>query len=291
MRDILSHQGCHALQSLGGHGVLLAFDFDGTLAPLKPHPDLVRVPSSVDRALRTLASLGPVAIVSGRSLSDLRRCFPRFPGSLVGNHGAEGLLAHRAALRSARRACSVWRPHLRRLLHNADGAWLEDKVFSFTVHSRSPSALHIFERYFTREVLRSLPPIRFLPGKASINLLPLQMPHKGDALMLLLKRARAQSGLFVGDDETDEEAFAAARRRMITVRVGRGGRTRATFLLGSQREIGRLLAVLIRVRRSSPAFAGSRRCKSTEECVDFSAAASAGSASDRRRRLSEKPPA
>ncbi len=251
MRDILSRQGRHALQSLGGQGVLLAFDFDGTLAPLKPHPDLVRMSSSVDRALRTLARLGPVAIVSGRSLKDLRRFFPRFPGMLVGNHGAEGVPSHKITLRSARSACRVWRPHLRRLLRTANGVWLEDKNYSFTIHSRSPSVLRIFERYFTPEVLRSLPPMRFLPGKASLNLLPPPMPHKGDALLLLLKRARAKSGLFVGDDETDEEAFAAARGRMITIRVGYVRRTRAAFLLKSQREIGRLLAALMRVRRSS----------------------------------------
>ena len=249
MRDILSRQGRRALQSLGGHDVLLAFDFDGTLTPLKPHPDLVRVPSSVDRALRTLARLGPVAIVSGRSLKDLRRFFPRFTGSLVGNHGAEGLPAHRDALGSARSACRVWRSHLLRLLRAVDGVWLEDKVYSFTVHCRSLSALRIFERYFTREVLRALPPMRFLSGKASINLIPLPMPHKGDALLLLLQRARY--GLFVGDDETDEEAFAAVRGRMITVRVGPVRRTRAAFLLRSQREIGRLLSALIQVRRSS----------------------------------------
>lgn len=253
MRGILSQRGRGALESLRGRQVLLAFDFDGTLATLKPHPALVRVPSSVDRALRTLAGLGPVAIVSGRSLNDLRRFFPRFPGTLVGNHGAEGLPAHQAALRSARRVCSVWRPHLRRLLRACQpgGVWLEDKAFSFTVHSRSPSALRAFEQYFTQDVLHSLTPMRFLPGKASINLLPISMPHKGDAITLLLKRARARCGFFIGDDETDEEAFAAASMRMITVRVGRVRRTQATYALRSQREIGLLLTALIHVRRSS----------------------------------------
>jgi len=254
MRDILSRQGCEALQSLRDGRVLFAFDFDGTIAPLASHPGLARIPKPIRLQLQTLAALAPVAIVSGRSLADLRRFFPRFTGFLVGNHGAEGLSGNRAALRSACHACSVWRPHLCRLLRtckSGDDIWLEDKVFSFAVHSHSPSALLAFKRYFTQDVLRSLPPMRFLPGKASVNLLPLSVPNKGKAMRFLLSRTRAKRGIFVGDDETDEDVFSANNEHIVTVRVGRSRRTRAAFLLRSQREIGRLLTALIELRRSS----------------------------------------
>lgn len=253
VRDILSRQGREALQSLRGHRVLFAFDFDGTLAPLASHPKLVRVSKTVRSQLSTLAGLASVAVVSGRSLADLQRFFPRFRGSLIGNHGAEGLPEYRDVLPAARQACRIWRHgllHLLRACQPQDGVWLEDKKYSFTVHSPSPSALRAFSRYFTREVLRSLPPMRFLPGKASVNILPFPLPDKGQAIDLLLRRMRAERGVFVGDDETDEDVFSVGRKRMITVRVGRLSRTHAAFYLRSQKEIGRLLTEIVGVCRS-----------------------------------------
>jgi len=251
VRDILSRPGREALQSLRGHHVLFAFDFDGTLAPLVRHPSLVRIPTPVRRQIFTLAGLAPVVIISGRSLADLRSFFPGFPGFLVGNHGSEGWSGNRSVLRSARQTCNVWRSYLHRLLRTRDDIWLEDKVFTLTVHSHSPAVLRSFKQYFTADVLRSLPPIRFLPGKASVNLLPSSVPSKGEAMGLLLRKTRAERGFFIGDDETDEDAFSAAGRHVLTVRVGRVRRTHAGFLLGNQKQVGQLLTVLIGLCRPS----------------------------------------
>lgn len=253
MRDILSRTGRAALSSLARGQVLFAFDFDGTLAPLKRHPRDVRIPDAVLRALHTLAAVAPVAVVSGRSLLDLRKFFPRFSGSLIGNHGAEGLPEGRAALRSARRSCDRWRPHLRRLLRSCrpcGNAWLEDKTYSFTLHSRSPAALRAFRTLLSREA-SALPPLRLLPGKASVNLLPASLLHKGDAVALLLRRVHARKGLFVGDDETDEDVFRSGPRTLVTVRVGSRVDSQAAFRLRSQRDIVRLLRFLIDLRRVS----------------------------------------
>ncbi|MDD5041434.1 MAG: trehalose-phosphatase [Candidatus Peribacteraceae bacterium] len=249
--DILSPRGRDALRALRQQRVLIAFDFDGTIAPLARHPASVRVSSGVRRQLQTLAAAVPVAIVSGRSLADLRRYFPRFPGLLVGNHGAEGLSGHRP-LAAARRACRLWRRHLLRLLHvrrASAGVWLEDKSFSLTVHSRSPAVLRTLRRQLAHAAPPDLPPMHFLSGKASINILFPAVPDKGEAVLLLLRRTRAEGGLFVGDDETDEAVFSLKKKTLITVRVGHARQTQAAFFLHSQKEIGCLLATLIDLRR------------------------------------------
>lgn len=69
----------------------LLLDFDGVLVALAPRPDAVRPAARLLPLLRRLHRDfgGAVAIVSGRTIADLERFLPGYPGTLVGSHGAE----------------------------------------------------------------------------------------------------------------------------------------------------------------------------------------------------------
>ena len=64
-------------------------DFDGTLSPIAPTPDLAILPESVGRQLRLCAGLFPVVIISGRSLADVQKKVGLKNLSYAGNHGLE----------------------------------------------------------------------------------------------------------------------------------------------------------------------------------------------------------
>ncbi|MDE2432779.1 MAG: trehalose-phosphatase, partial [Burkholderiales bacterium] len=72
MRHLFSPQGHHSLSTVMQLKPLLAFDFDGTLAPIVPRPDDAKVSISIANKLAQLAERLPVAIVTGRSIADVQ---------------------------------------------------------------------------------------------------------------------------------------------------------------------------------------------------------------------------
>ena len=89
LRPLLGPQGLAALTALVRSPALFAFDFDGTLAPIRPRPDDVQVSATIALRLEKLARVRPVAIVTGRRIADVRERLGFVPAWIVGNHGAE----------------------------------------------------------------------------------------------------------------------------------------------------------------------------------------------------------
>src|SRR6186713_659242 len=89
MKHLFTPEGERALQDVMHLRPLLAFDFDGTLAPIVARPDEARVPESVSLGLAELARDLPVAIITGRSVADVRPRLGFAPHYVIGNHGAE----------------------------------------------------------------------------------------------------------------------------------------------------------------------------------------------------------
>ena len=87
MRHLFSADGEAALVVTMARRPLLAFDFDGTLAPIVARPDDARVPPAVERRLERLSRVLPLAIVSGRRVDDVRARLSFTPRYIVGNHG------------------------------------------------------------------------------------------------------------------------------------------------------------------------------------------------------------
>lgn len=88
-QNVFSDAGACALRAVLARRPFLAFDFDGTLAPIVSQPDLASAPVAVARRLARLTTLRPVAIITGRRVSDVRPRLGFTPQFVIGKHGAE----------------------------------------------------------------------------------------------------------------------------------------------------------------------------------------------------------
>ena len=86
-------------------------------------------------------------------------------------------------------------------------------------------------------------------GKQVVNIVPKGAPDKGRAVERARQEMKCDKVIYVGDDKTDEDVFAMARRgRTLTIRVGASRSSSAHFYIRDQREIDRLLKTLIELR-------------------------------------------
>lgn len=222
---------------------LLAFDFDGTLAPIVARPDDAAVPRDEARLLAALAERLPVAIVTGRSVRDVVPRLGFAPRYVVGNHGAEEGSAgvDGSALDGLRRRLAADAGALA-----GAGVQVEDKGLSLALHYRlaaDPVAAQA-------RIEASLTPLdmrlsRF-GGKCVVNVVVAGAPDKADAVLSLVARAGAGAALFAGDDVNDEAVFGRAPPHWLTVRIGRDDpASAARYFLDGHAEMARLLRELL----------------------------------------------
>ena len=246
MKNLLLPRHERVLAQLAYGRVLLAFDFDGTLAPIVPVRETAALRSPTRRLFEQVCQLFPTAVISGRARGDVRaRLANAKVKYVIGNHGLErGRTSEKdKALLDEARAC------LGALASRIAGLELEDKGCSLAIHYRSAQQKGA-AREAISEALRGLSkPLRTIPGKCVVNVLPLEGPHKGDALTELRAQERAEVALYVGDDLNDEDVFKLGQpERLVTVRVGRSTRSAASFFVPNQREVDGLLRRLVELR-------------------------------------------
>lgn len=246
MKRILSPGNVDVLAQYAWSRVLLAFDFDGTLAPIVADRDRAGMRTKTHRLFERVCRLYPCAIISGRSRSDVT---PRLNGVgvryVMGNHGLE---PGKHMAKFERQVATV-RPMVEQALAGMRGVDVEDKRFSLAVHYRR-SRRKRDARKAIYEIVGKLPiPMRTIPGKLVVNVVPERAPHKGDALLELRAKARVDTAIYVGDDATDEDVFMLDQPgRLLSIRVGLARSSSAAYYLRDQREIDGLLARLARLR-------------------------------------------
>ena len=248
-RNILASRNIERLRALASSGALLAFDFDGTLAPLGTDPWATRMRPEAAELLRSLAHAAPVAVITGRSVADVNARLDGIPMlAVIGNHGAE---PSRFAKRAVREV-EGWMPRLRDVVATLPGVVIENKGQSVSVHywhSDAPSTAIAALEALVPELPHA---VRVVHGIGIVNLVPEGAPDKGDALARLVKAHRLPGAVFVGDELTDEPAFRRALgATSLGIRVGRWKDTAATFHIPTQNDIEALLAELL-VGRTRP---------------------------------------
>lgn len=243
MKYAFGPAGRQALARFARSNVLLAFDFDGTLAPIVKDPRTARMRRHTRALLATLIDRYPVAVISGRARHDVCR---RLEGirvrAVVGNHGLETAVP----LDEHARLVRGWIPALTDALEGRFGIEIEDKGSSIALHYRRSRMKNAARRHISSAVARLGSSVRIVGGKQVVNLLPKGGAHKGTALKELRRALGVDAAVYVGDDTTDEDVFALdAAEPLLTVRVGRSQSSSAEYYLRAQHEISRLLGYFI----------------------------------------------
>jgi trehalose 6-phosphate phosphatase len=246
VRYILSPQGRSALCRFAQSKGLVAFDFDGTLAPIADNPADVWLPTQTKGLLKCVSALYPTVVITGRSREDV---VGRLEGTgihcAIGNHGAD-----LGDTRKFRKTVADWKALLTPALETLPGVWIEDKHLSLAIHYRQ--ALRKAET--RKAILRmssGLRDARMVPGKQSVNVIAVGAPHKGMALESRRTALGCETALFVGDDTTDEDVFSLADSDwLVSIRVGRRHGSQARYWLHSQSEIDKLLRCLVELREA-----------------------------------------
>jgi len=243
MHYLFNAEGMRQLAGALSRQPLLAFDFDGTLAPIVPLPDDAKAPLSVAAGMQRLCAVAPVAIITGRGIDDVRDRLGFEPHYIIGNHGAEGLRESDPA--ALDEVVNAWLIQLQpKIAALPEGVQIERKRYSLTLHYRLAR-----ERDRARHVLEALasslnPRPELIGGKCVLNLMPPGAPNKQAALLSLLRQEGRQSALFVGDDETDEAVFRQAPPDWLTIRVEYSERSAARYYIGHQSEIAMVIQMI-----------------------------------------------
>jgi trehalose 6-phosphate phosphatase len=233
--------------------LLVACDYDGTLSPIVEDPEQARPrPESVG-ALRALAGLHETtaAVISGRALRDLAT-LSRLPSEvhLVGSHGSEFDVGFVHALdEQAKTLHRGLRGALEALVADHPGVQLEIKPASVAVHVRRAAPEHADA---VLNAVRTGPAtwtgVQVTEGKAVIELAVVQT-DKGHALDVLRHQAGATAAMFIGDDVTDEKAFARLAGPDLGIKVGTVD-TLAEFSVEDTAMVAIVLAFLVEERRT-----------------------------------------
>ncbi|KRB78316.1 trehalose-phosphatase [Noviherbaspirillum sp. Root189] len=241
-------QGVQDLLELVRPGMLCAFDFDGTLAPIVADPSDARIPAPILRRLAALTEFTPVAVITGRSVEDVSLRLDFFPEYVIGNHGIEGMPGQETQEELYRLTCQDWLKRLQAALQAQDlasAAWIEDKTFSLSIHYRMAQDLSRTEARLRRLIRQQLPDAEIVDGKCVFNVLPGGAPCKGDALEMLRHTISAPSVIYVGDDVTDESVFRLPREDLLTIRIEDAPDTAAQYYLQRQEQVIDLLDMLL----------------------------------------------
>lgn len=225
----------------------LFLDFDGTLVELADRPDAILVSPALAPMLERLRQRlkGRIAIVSGRSLEDLKRHVPLHDIAFSGSHGLELQLADGTRLPlSIPLGLDDTRAAIERFAAGTEGLIVEEKPASIALHYRgAPGEAARVEAFMT--ALAKARGFATQAGQMVIELRP-EGANKGDAVKAFMTDPvfSGTTPIFVGDDLTDEHAFAAvAALGGAGVLVGPERATAATYGLDSVAAVAAWLGV------------------------------------------------
>lgn len=235
--------------------VALFLDYDGTLTPIEQRPELAKLSPDMRETLSRLADRCPTVIVSGRGRDDVSGLVGLENLIYAGDHGfdisgpGETRIHHEVGADLVPDvACAAG--ELRRRLADVPGVLVEEKRFTVAVHYRlvAQELLGRVERDVDG-VLESHPHLVCARGKKVLEVKPQLDWDKGKAVLWLLTALGLDGPevlpIYVGDDRTDEDAFAALRGRGLGVLVTATPRpTLADYSLQDPEEVRGFLATL-----------------------------------------------
>ncbi|MBW4041167.1 MAG: trehalose-phosphatase [Acidobacteria bacterium] len=237
--------------------LLVALDFDGTLAPVVDDPEKARATPEARAAVERLIEVPDtrVALVSGRSLQDLEQVAPFGDRVLlVGSHGIELRLDDPddvlALDDGERRQLDVLEQVLDQIADTLDTVWIEPKPAGFAVHTRLATERHsrVAHLVAINELKAEAPDATVRLGKDVIEF-SVRSTTKGEAVEHLRRYTHATAVFYAGDDVTDEDAFVALTADDLGVKSG-DGPTAADHRVAGVKEVAAVLSLLATLRET-----------------------------------------
>ena len=254
MRDILQ-------EITRGRRLFLFLDYDGTLVPIKKAPERAVLRSSRRRLLERLSQNIFVCIVSGRSLADIQKLAATKNIAYIGNHGLEiSCRGRRWTHPEAKRIKPVLKDVLERIRRKT-GDWpgllVEDKGLTGSIHYRRlavplPKKLREITEHEVRLRNREL---KLTEGKKVFEVRPNIKWDKGKGVRELIRWLDVKQPalrIYIGDDQTDEDAFRALGRNDITIFVGKRRDSQARSRLPDVSAVWKFLGALLPMIAPSP---------------------------------------
>ena len=247
--------------------LVLLLDYDGTLVPFAPTPELAIPDAGLLQLLRDLAALSrtQVHLVSGRKRASLERWFGSLPIGLHAEHGVWSR-APGGAWEGMELAPAPWRAPVLAILQDfaerTPGSLVEEKTAGLAWHYRAADPEHgaaqAGELSLHLATLLGNVPVEILRGDMVLEV----RPHGIDKGLVV---ARVTGGadpdelvLAIGDDRTDEDLFAALPAGSVAVHVGPSP-TRASVNVPDVGAARRLVASLLERRSRAQAEDAGRR--------------------------------
>jgi trehalose-phosphatase len=249
--------------------VLLFFDYDGTLTPIATRPKMAVLSSEARDALRHIShdNMFKLAIITGRSLDDIKMLIGLENITYAGNHGLEiecpayhcqdrgsetTTFIHPIA-KQFKRGMQSLEQKLKEKLADIDGVLVENKGLTLSIHYRlvKRTAAKTIENLLLEAIQEGgmKGKLRVTEGKKVFEVRPPVEWNKGKAIEWLLQIYGTPGSLpiFAGDDVTDEDAFRVLRRISgISIFVGAAtASSTADYYLDSPEQLYRWLEKLL----------------------------------------------
>ena len=213
-------------------------DYDGTLTPIVARPERALPVPATRAVLEDLAEVCVVGIISGRDLDDVRSIVDVDGLWYSGSHGfdllaPDGSRTERDDDQETLDALGAAADALEEAVAAIPEAWIERKRFAIAVHFRQVDDARVPDLEAAVDgVVGAHAGLRKTGGKRIFELRPDVEWDKGAALWSLFERAGLETAtalpMYVGDDETDEDAFAAVEDAGVGILVAEDDEDRIT---------------------------------------------------------------
>lgn len=233
---------------------ILMLDFDGTLAPIAETPSVAKLSVEMKNLLNKLSRKKGfyLAIISGRSLPDLKKKVSLKNIIYAGNHGLEGeIFKEKYCFPIPKEMLFTLKTIEQQLSQTAKqlkGVFVEDKRSVLSFHYRLagkqiPEAKAVFNKIVSPFIQNDL--VSILVGRMVYGIRPKVDWDKGNFAKLVINKVKTRTkttpaAIFIGDDTTDEDIFRKLNNE-ITVKVGKGSLSNAKYCLKNTKDVFKFL--------------------------------------------------
>ncbi len=238
-------------------GILLMFDFDGTLSPLASTPQQAKFPNNIKNLISKCSKFFPVVIISGRSLKDIKIKVGLKNLIYAGNHGLEWQIGNKkdyfVVTKEAFQSYLVIKNEFKKIKRFFPGILIEDKKLTLAIHYRkldqkfvvkfkkkAESIIKLFNKINNLQVLRDKKTIEFRPNfdwnKGKFALYIFQYFENKFKHKIL--------PIYFGDSATDEDVFKILPSGL-TIKVGYSKISQAIYYLNNPSQVALFMQWLL----------------------------------------------